>query len=192
MMSNEIRDGIYRLLQRLLIMVRMISTTTQVEKELEGLIKLAPRLRPFDLSVKLDHILGDSIWQTPLRRLGSDVTVISLNASKSTNSQTARNIESTGRLQIGEKEKFNRDGYTDNDTGITLSGQEIIHEILKTDSALMPKQQIFLLSVFSRRSYSLSSAAPPNNRVEKWSLRLRPNCRAVSMANITKKDDTHQ
>jgi len=77
-MSNEIRDGIYRLLQRLLITVRMISTTTQVEKELEGLIKLAPRLRPFDLSVKLDHILGDSIWQTPLRRLGFDVTVIFL------------------------------------------------------------------------------------------------------------------
>ena len=41
-------------------------------------------------------------------------------------------------MQIGRKEKFDRGGHRDKDMGTTLSGQEIIQEVIKTNSALIP------------------------------------------------------
>ena len=79
--SDEIRDGIIRLLQHLLIAVWIITTAAVAKKEFVSLLKLAPTIRTFNLSVKLYHTLGDSIWQTTLNGLGFDVTVISSNAS---------------------------------------------------------------------------------------------------------------
>ena len=66
-----------------------------------------------NLSVKLDHILGDSIWWNTINQLGFDATVISSNASPSSNSQKAHKKESNVHLQIGKKEKFNQDDHTD-------------------------------------------------------------------------------
>ena len=42
------------------------------------------------------------------------------------------------RLQDGEQKKFNQEAYTNNDSGVTLTGDEIIGEILTTNSALLP------------------------------------------------------
>ena len=66
------------------------------------------------------------------------MTVISSAASSSAASQTAQNKESNVRLQDGEQKKFNREAYTNDDTGVTLTGDEIIGEILTTNSALIP------------------------------------------------------
>ena len=77
-------------------------------------------------------------WRTTLDRIGIDVTVISSAASSSAASQTAQNKESNVRLQDGEQKKFNREAYTNDDTGVTLTGDEIIGEILTTNSALIP------------------------------------------------------
>ena len=137
-MSNEIRDGLIRILKRLLVTVKLIPGASSVEKELRNLIHLAPELRPFDLSVKLDHVIGKDRWRTPLSRLGFDVTVISSAVSSSTASQIAQKKESDMRLQDGEQKKFSRNAYTNPDTGVTLTGDEIIGEILDTNSALIP------------------------------------------------------
>ena len=137
-MHNEIRDGIFNLFKRILPTAKLISTATAVEKELEQLLPLAPSLRPFDVSVKLDHLLGDQVWRTPLNRIGFDVYVISSNASSSTKSQTNQKKLSKIRLRDGEKEKFYRKGHTEKGTNITLSGDEVVGEVLKTNSALIP------------------------------------------------------
>ena len=137
-MSDEIRDGLIRIFKRLLVTAKLIPSASSVEKELRNLIKLAPQLRPFDLSIKLDHVLGQDRWRTTLDRIGIDVTVISSAASSSTASQTAQRKESDMRLQDGEQKKFCRDAYTNQDTGVTLTGDETIGEILLTNSALIP------------------------------------------------------
>jgi len=113
-MSNTIRDGIIRLFKRILPTVRMISTPTAVEKELPNLLRILPTLCPFDLSVKLDHLLDDSMWRSPLNHLGFDVYVISSNASSSTKLQTSKKKKSEICLRDAEREKFCRRGHTDN------------------------------------------------------------------------------
>jgi len=45
---------------------------------------------------------------------------------------------STVRLRDGEKKKFCRPAKSDKSTGITLSGDDIIGEILRQDMALIP------------------------------------------------------
>jgi len=71
----------------------MISTTTAVEKELSQLLRRVPTIRPFDLSIKLDHLLSDSAWWSPLNRIGFDVYVISSNPSFSTKSKAAKKLK---------------------------------------------------------------------------------------------------
>ena len=138
-MSNTIRDGIIRLFKRILPTVRMISTPTAVEKELPNLLRILPTLCPFDLSVKLDHLLDDSMWRSPLNHLGFDVYVISSNASSSTKLRTNKKKESEICLRDAERKKFCRRGHTtDKGSNTTLSGDEIIGKILKTNSALIP------------------------------------------------------
>ena len=137
-MSNEIRDGIIRLLKTILLTVRMISTTTAVEKELSQLLRRVPTIRPFDLSIKLDHLLCDSAWRSPLNRIGFEVYVISSNASSSTKSKAAKKKKSEVRLRDAEKEKFCRQGHTDKGSNVTLSGDKIIGEIITSNSALIP------------------------------------------------------
>ena len=46
--------------------------------------------------------------------------------------------KSDNRLRDGEKEKFCRKGHTDKGSNTTLTGDEIIGEILNTNSALLP------------------------------------------------------
>jgi len=136
-MSNQIRDGIVKLFTRILYTVRMIDSKTAVDTELEGYLDRAPNLRPFDLYVTLDHLISDSPWKTPLRLLGFDVTVIPSAASSSSTSQSARKHESIRRLRDAEQMKLCRDDYT-NKSGFTLSGDDIIGDILESKAALIP------------------------------------------------------
>lgn len=137
-MHDEIRDGLITLLQRLLKTVKMIQNSSQVEKEPEELLKLVPSIRPFDLAIKLNHSVGERQWHSPLSRIGFDVNCIPSGASTSAKSQAARKKSSIERLQDGEIGKFCRNHHTDKDTGVTLSGDEIIGEILRHDMALVP------------------------------------------------------
>jgi hypothetical protein len=55
--SKGIRDGIVKTLQRILPMAKPIESSTQVKTEIHNVVKSLPHLKPFDLSIQLDHSL---------------------------------------------------------------------------------------------------------------------------------------
>jgi hypothetical protein len=59
--SNGIRDKITKVLQCILPIVNMIDSPTQVERETHNIVPSFPSLKPFDLSIRLDHSL-DQNW----------------------------------------------------------------------------------------------------------------------------------
>jgi hypothetical protein len=97
-------------------------------------------LKPFDLSIRLDHSLDTRCWRTPYNRIGFDVTLIhSTNDSSSSNSEAAHYDESALRLRDGEKMKFaRRTGGTNPITNRTLSADEVIGEILDANNVFIP------------------------------------------------------
>jgi len=51
----------------------MISATTALENELPNLLHKLPTICLFDLTIKLDHLLGDPMWWSPLNHIGFEV-----------------------------------------------------------------------------------------------------------------------
>lgn len=74
--SNGIRDGFMKTFQQNLPIAKLIESATQVESEEYNILKSLPRLKPFDLSIRLDHSIDTSAWQTHSSRIGFDVTLI--------------------------------------------------------------------------------------------------------------------
>jgi hypothetical protein len=74
--SNGIRDGIVKTLQRILPIAKLIESSTQVKIEIYNVVKSLPHLKPFDLSIRLDHSLDPGSWRTHLSRICFDVTII--------------------------------------------------------------------------------------------------------------------
>jgi hypothetical protein len=138
--SNGIRDEITKVFQRILPIVKMIDSPTQVENELHNIVPSLPRLKPFDLSIRLDHSLDTRCWRTPYTRIGFDVTLIhSTNNSSSSPSEAAQYNETDLRLRDGEKVKFaRRTGGTNPITNKTLSADDVIGEILDTNNVFIP------------------------------------------------------
>jgi hypothetical protein len=138
--SNGIRDEIAKIFQRILPIVKMIDSPTQIEKELHNIVPSLPQLKPFDLSIRLDHQLDTRCWRTPYTRIGFDVTLIhSTTESSSSASEAATYHETELRLRDGEKMKFaRRTGGTNPLTKRTLSADEVIGEILDCNNAFIP------------------------------------------------------
>ena len=138
-MSNSVRDGVHKLLQETCKLVKMTSSNAMVDKEPEGMVKPLPYLRPFDISVLLDHMLDETAWRSPLKRIGFDVTMITSNTKcKLTSSRIARKNELQLRLRTGEKGKCCRTGKSDKHFQTTLTGEDIIKNILNDNMALCP------------------------------------------------------
>jgi hypothetical protein len=107
--SNGIRDEITKVFQCILPIVSMIESPTQVEHEVHNVVPSLPSLKPFDLSIRLDHSLETGQWRVPYTRIGFDVTLIhSTNPSCSTPSEVAQYNETDLHLRDGEKMKFAR------------------------------------------------------------------------------------
>jgi hypothetical protein len=107
--KNGIRDGIVKTLECILPIAKLIESSTQVETKIHNVVKSLPRLKPFDLSIRLDHSLDPGSWHTHLSGIGFDVTIIhATRASVCTPSEGAQFTESDLRLRDGEKEKFAR------------------------------------------------------------------------------------
>jgi hypothetical protein len=139
--SNGIRDEITKVFQRILPIIKMIDSPTQVEMELHNnIVPSLPRLKPFDLSIRLDHSLDTRCWRTPYSRIGFDVTLIhSTNDSTSSASEASQYNETDLHLRGGEKMKFaRRTGGTNPITNKTLSADEVICEILDTNNVFIP------------------------------------------------------
>jgi hypothetical protein len=137
-MHNSIRDGLARLLEEILPLVRLIGSPTAIQKEPRGIIKALPNTRPFDFSILFDHLLDESAWRTPLFKLGVDVTVVSSAPLPHPDTSVARKNEIKLRLREGERKKFQRRGRSDKDTQMTLSGDDITGEYLRQNMALLP------------------------------------------------------
>jgi hypothetical protein len=107
--SNGIRDKITKVFLRILTIVKMIDSPTQVETDLHNIVPSLPRLKPFDLLIRFDYLLDARCWQSPYTRIGFDVTLIhSTNNSYSSASEAAQYNETDLRLRDGEKMEFAR------------------------------------------------------------------------------------
>ena len=138
-MSNGYRNGLAELLKRATMLAGLTSTPECVQKETPRVINKLPNLRPFDISILLDPSLDDTAWRVPLHQVGLDVVIIHSNASSSPSiSRTARQNELKLRLWNGEKKKYQRRGKTDKQTMISLSGDDIIGEILDQNMGFIP------------------------------------------------------
>jgi hypothetical protein len=141
--SNGIRDGIVKTLQRILPIAKLIESSTQVETKIYNVVKSPPRLKPFDLSIRLDHSLDPGSWRTHLSRIGFDVTIIhATRPSVCTPSEAAQFTESDLRLRDGEKQKFaRRNGGTNTNklTQRTLTADGVIlGEIIDSNNSFIP------------------------------------------------------
>ena len=139
-MHNHIRDGLWELLKYVFPLARLCSTETSVDREPLNIVRGLPQLRPFDISVFYDPMVVNSPWRTSITRFGFDVTVVSSKplTLPSTLSTAAQKNEIKLRLRDGEKIKFQRRGASDQGTKVTLSGDEIMKEIISKNMALIP------------------------------------------------------
>ena len=112
-----------------------------MEKETPNIVKSLPRLKPFDLSIRLNHLLTQGAWRTPYSRIGFDVVAIHSTkpAPSDPSGETASFNESDLRLREGERKKFaRRTGGTNDVTARTLSADEVIGEINDSNCAFIP------------------------------------------------------
>eukprot|EP00956_Cyclotella_meneghiniana_P014657 scaffold22074_cov39-Cyclotella_meneghiniana.AAC.2 len=131
-LSNGCRDGIFDIFKRILPLTKLIHSATQMEKEVPNIVPSLPRLKPFDLSIRLNHLLTQGAWRTPYDRIGFDVVAIHSTkpAPSDPSGETASFNESDLRLREGERKKFaRRTGGTNDITARTLSADEVIGEI---------------------------------------------------------------
>jgi hypothetical protein len=138
--GNGIRDEITKVFQCILLVVSMIESPTQVECRVHNVVPSLPSLKPFNLSIRLDHSLETGQWRVPYTRIGFDVTLIqSTNPSCSTPSEVAQYNETDLLLRDGEKMKFARRlGGTNPITKLTLIADEVIGKILDSNNVFIP------------------------------------------------------
>ena len=138
--SNGIRDEIIKIFRRILPIVNMIDSPTQVESEVHNVVPSLPQLKPFDLSIRLDNSLDSGAWRVPYSRIGFDVTLVhSTKPPSCTPSEAATHTISDLRLRDGEKMKFaRRTGGTNKLTNRTISADDVIGEILSSNNVFIP------------------------------------------------------
>jgi len=144
--SNIVRDGILDILKHILFIPKLINSGTQMEKEVWNIIvKSLPALKPFDLSIRLDHLLSDKAWCTPFSRIGFDVHLIHPPRPSSSNQldESAQHHELDLRLREGEKMKFARSrsrmtGGKNEITKRTLSAHEVTGKIMDANFSFIP------------------------------------------------------
>ena len=138
--SNGIRDAFADIFKRILPIIHLIDTPSQVETEIHNIVPSLPRLKPFDFSIRLDQSTQINTWRSPYSRIGFDVTLIhSTNPSHSTPQEAATYNEYDLRLRDGEKKKFMRaSGGTNHVTNITHSPDEVIGEIINSNNVFIP------------------------------------------------------
>ena len=90
------------------------------------------------MAATFDHLVDETAWRTSLKKLGMDVTLVSSKPKYTTKTEAAREKEIYLRLRNGEKLKFQRRGKTDKSTMITMTGDQIMGDIIRNNMALLP------------------------------------------------------
>ena len=129
-MHDKWRDGIKKILEDILPLVKLIRSPTTIRDEQKGLVQKLKntKLRPADISFRIDHYLGESEWRTPLQRLLFDVTTTSSVSKPVSLSDEARLKENDLHLQRRERDKFQRKGHTNKKRGILMTGEDIMRD----------------------------------------------------------------
>ena len=84
-------------------------------------------------------MLDETARRVPWNRLGFDVTCVTSRPKPNLSQpQAARHHELNLRLRQGEKRKFCRQAQTDTERQVTLSGDEVIGNIIENNMALIP------------------------------------------------------
>ena len=88
-MHNKIKNGLSKVLEELLMLVKLTSAITSIQKEPPQQIPALPGLRPFDMAAVFDHLMDETAWKTPLVKLGMDVTIVSSKPQYTTKTEDA-------------------------------------------------------------------------------------------------------
>jgi len=92
-----------------------------------------------DMSFDVSHSAGDSVFRCPLSKIGFDMTCIHNDISPDPMIPIAQYNNLNLQLEEGEQKKFQRArGGTDPITKVSLSGDQIIGEIVNNDMGLIP------------------------------------------------------
>ena len=75
-MHTSIRSGLWKLLKKTGVLVKLTRSETMVEQEPPEVVPELPRLRPFDVSVMFDHMLDGNVWRSDFKMLGIDITIV--------------------------------------------------------------------------------------------------------------------
>ena len=122
-------------------------TTSKAQKEQTGLVRPLrhTNLRPFDTHFDLPHCSADSHYRCKLRKIGFDIVLCHSDTcpppSRGGSDAKSHNIVTS--LLTAEKNKFQRgksrnSAITCKQTGITLSGDEIIGQLYNSNMQLIP------------------------------------------------------
>ena len=105
-MHNQWRDGSEEVHQEILSLVKLVRSKASTENEQNCLIHSlkSSKVAPMDVAFIVDHYLGESLWKTPLFRIGAEVTVINTCESSVSTSANARFQNTLLLLQAVKKE----------------------------------------------------------------------------------------
>jgi hypothetical protein len=122
--SNAHRDGLFDIFKRLLPVAKLNQSTGQVEKEIHNIVCSLPSLKPFDVSIRLDHLL--SFLTKPLSLTPSTDEIDHSN-------------ENSLCLWKGESDKFaRRTGGMNEVSKRTLSADQVMGEIMNANYSFIP------------------------------------------------------
>ena len=139
-MHDQWRDGLRALMQEILPLVNLIRSKTTVREEQRGLVRKLKntRVRPADISFRVDHSLGESHWRTPIQSLLFDVTTSNSVNDPGSYSEDARIKLNILQLQDKEKEKFLIEDKKNKKTGVTVTGKQIMRDFNARKYAFIP------------------------------------------------------
>ena len=121
-------------------LVKLVRSPSTVRDEQRGLVRKLKNTKvcPADVSFRIDHYLDETHWRTPLQRLLIDVTTSSSLNEPAPLSDDARLIENNLQLRKKEQGKFERAGKTNQKTGVTLTGEEIMRDFNARKYTFLP------------------------------------------------------
>ena len=96
------------------------------------------RVRPADISFRVDHSLGESHWRTPIQSLLFNVTTSNSVNDPGSYSEDARIKLNILQLQDKEKEKFLIEDKKNKKTGVTVTGEQIMRDFNARKYAFIP------------------------------------------------------
>ena len=136
---DAIRDCLRRVLAEIVVTAHYAPHADRVYREEKGLIEAAPSRRPLDVSFDIDKtLLATSSNHCSLDKFGLDVTLVTYEPHSSSTAPRTPEINCLHAHRTGERSKFVGDGYTNKDTKVTISRDQVLEALLKKNTGLCP------------------------------------------------------